>query len=90
MRADVLAAGILSELNETVTQAKSKFSRWMNKNESVPTDLREVVYAAGIKYGALTEWQHCWNMYKSTENSSERKMFLKALGGASDPWLLQR
>lgn len=90
MRTDILLTTILCELNETVTKAKHKFERWMNHNESINPDLKEVVYVAGIKYGGITEWQHCWNVYNSTTVPSERKLLLKALGSASDPWLLQR
>lgn len=90
MRTDVLSTTILCELNETVIQAKNKFDKWMNHNESISPDLKEVVYVAGIKYGGTAEWHHCWNVYNSTTVPSERKLLLKALGSASDPWLLQR
>lgn len=90
MRSDILATAILCEVNETVAEAKSMFDGWMNRNESVSADLREVVYSAGIKYGGQLEWQYCWGVYNSTEVPSEKKLFLKALGVASDPWLLQR
>lgn len=90
MRTDILSTAILCELNQTITQAKLQFQRWMLHNESIDPDLKEVVYSAGIKYGGIAEWQHCWNMYNSTNVPSERKLLLKALGVASDPWLLQR
>ncbi|RZC34845.1 endoplasmic reticulum aminopeptidase 1-like [Asbolus verrucosus] len=90
MRTEILSTAILCELNETVTQAKLEFQKWMLHNESINPDLKEVVYSAGIKYGGITEWQHCWNLYNTTTIPSERKLLLKALGVASDPWLLQR
>ncbi|XP_064215469.1 endoplasmic reticulum aminopeptidase 1 isoform X6 [Tribolium castaneum] len=90
MRTEILSTAILCELNETVTRAKQEFQRWMHHNESITPDLKEVVYSAGIKYGGMAEWQHCWNLYNSTTIPSERKLLLKALGVASDPWLLQR
>lgn len=90
MRTDILLTTILCELNETVTQAKTKFKRWMVNNETISPDLKEVVYVAGIKYGGVLEWEHCWSVYNSTTVPSERKLLLKALGSASDPWLLQR
>lgn len=90
MRSDILLTTILCELNETVTKAKEKFEKWMNDNETINPDLKEVVYVAGIKYGGINEWQHCWDVYNSTTVPSERKLLLKALGSASDPWLLQR
>lgn len=90
MRTDVLSNAVACELNETVMHARSLFQNWMVKNESIPSDLKEVVYSAGIKYGGLSEWQHCWSVYNSTIIPSERKLLLKALGVASDPWLLHR
>ena len=66
------------------------FDRWMTKNESISADLKEIVFVAGIKYGSLTEWEYSWNIYNSTTIPSERKLFLRALGAASDPWILQR
>ncbi|XP_060516441.1 endoplasmic reticulum aminopeptidase 1-like isoform X3 [Cylas formicarius] len=90
IREDVLSAATLCELNETITQAKVMFQKWMSHNKSIDSNLKEVVYSAGIKYGGMAEWQHCWNVYNSTTSPSERTLLLKALGVASDPWLLQR
>lgn len=90
MRAEVLSTAVLCEMNETITEAKYRFDKWMLRNETVHPDLREVVYSAGIKYGKLAEWQYCWGIYNSTTVPSERKLLLKALGVAGDPWLLQR
>lgn len=44
----------------------------------------------GIKYGGVKEWSYCWARYNSTRVPSERKLLLKVLGAASDPWILQR
>lgn len=90
MRTDVLSNAVLCELNDTVTHARNLFQNWMSKGEPIPSDLKEVVYSAGIKYGGLPEWEHCWSVYNSTTVPSEKKLLLKALGVASDPWLLYR
>lgn len=82
---------MLCELNETVTEAKSIFQKWMLRNETIDPNLKEVVYSAGIKFGGMTEWQFCWNAYNSTPVQSEKRLLLKALGQPrGDPWLLQR
>ncbi|XP_067012904.2 endoplasmic reticulum aminopeptidase 1 isoform X2 [Anabrus simplex] len=90
MRSDILASAILCNVKSTVREAQMRFQDWMVNNTRIPPNLREVVYVAGIKYGGLKEWQHCWNKYNSTGVPSERKLLLKALGVASDPWILQR
>ncbi|CAG9759897.1 unnamed protein product [Ceutorhynchus assimilis] len=91
LRAKVLSAAILCELNETVNEAKSIFQKWMVHNKTIDPNLKEAVYSAGIKFGGMTEWQFCWNTYNSSQIPSERRLLLKALGQPrGDPWLLQR
>lgn len=90
MRTKILTSAILFEVNETVAEARLMFDRWMGKQVPVLPDLREVVYSAGIKYGGLAAWEHCWTIYNSTEVLTERNLFLKALGVTSDPWILHR
>lgn len=86
----MLPAAILCELNETISIAKTQFQNWMLQNKSMDPNLKEIIYSAGIKYGGMNEWQYCWNYYKNTTSSNEKQILLKALGVASDPWLLQR
>ncbi|XP_066255197.1 endoplasmic reticulum aminopeptidase 2-like isoform X2 [Euwallacea similis] len=91
LRSKVLSAAVLCELNETINDAKSLFQRWMLNNQTIDYNLREMVYAAGIKFGGMAEWQFCWNAYNITQDVNERRMLLKALGQPrGDPWLLQR
>ncbi|KAL1122590.1 hypothetical protein AAG570_002920 [Ranatra chinensis] len=90
MRSEILTSAVLCGVEEIIHEAKSMFKDWMEKGASVPPNLREVVYTAGIKYGGIKEWQFCWNKYNSTRIPSERKLLLKILGIASDPWILQR
>ncbi|KAL1493346.1 hypothetical protein ABEB36_011418 [Hypothenemus hampei] len=91
LRAKVLSAAVLCELNETVNEAKILFQKWMLLNQTIDTNLKEVVYSAGVKFGGMSEWQFCWNTYNSTTISTERRLLLKALGQPrGDPWLLQR
>ncbi|XP_018327042.1 endoplasmic reticulum aminopeptidase 1 isoform X2 [Agrilus planipennis] len=89
-RAEILLSAVYYGLNETVTRAKKQFKSWILGNETILADLKEIVYSAGIKFGGQSEWQHCWDVYNTTTIASEKKLLLKALGGASDPWLLQR
>ena len=81
---------LIAENERDINEAKKLFKNWMTQNDSINPDLREAVYSAGVKYGDNTEWNHCWKMYLNTDNPNEKKILLKALGSASDPWLLQR
>ncbi|KAK7866387.1 hypothetical protein R5R35_009814 [Gryllus longicercus] len=90
MRSDILASAILCDVKDVVKEAQIMFNDWMVNGTRIPPNLREVIYVAGIKYGGVKEWQHCWSKYNSTGIPSERKLLLKALGVASDTWILQR
>ncbi|XP_073998601.1 endoplasmic reticulum aminopeptidase 1-like isoform X3 [Rhodnius prolixus] len=90
MRSDILVSAVLCGVEDTVREAKQKFENWMKKGTRIPPNLREAVYSAGIKYGGVKEWQFCWNKYNTSRVPSERKLLLRVLGVASDPWILQR
>lgn len=89
MSAKVLSAALLCELDDTVSNAKTQFQNWMLFNKTIDPNLKEIVYSVGVKYGGLNEWQFCWNYYKNA-SEDEKQILLKAMGDASDPWLLQR
>nr|CAI5844662.1 unnamed protein product [Callosobruchus analis] len=90
LEAKVMSAAILCDLNDTIAASKNSFKDWMMHNKSIDPNLKEIVYSSGIKYGGINEWTFCWNFCKNVTNAGERNMLLKALGTASDPWLLQR
>lgn len=77
-------------MEEVVKPAKSLFDDWMLRHARISPNIRDVVYAAGVKFGGQTEWRYCWETYRNTSIPSEREIMLKALGFTSDPWLLQR
>ncbi|XP_024085404.1 endoplasmic reticulum aminopeptidase 1-like isoform X2 [Cimex lectularius] len=90
MRSDILVSAVLSGVKETVKEARQKFHDWKANKITIPPNLREAVYTAGIKYGGVEEWNHCWEKYNTTRIPSEKKLLLRVLGVASDPWILQR
>lgn len=88
LRSDILSSAVNCENPDAVQQATSKFRTWMVKRQRLPPNLREVVYASGVKYGGMKEWQYCWDQYNKTVVPSEKKILLKAMGVAMDPWIL--
>ncbi|XP_046395915.1 glutamyl aminopeptidase-like isoform X2 [Ischnura elegans] len=90
VRSEVLTSAVLAGVETAVEEAKQRFKAWMDRGQRVPPNLREAVYAAGIKYGGYKEWLYCWNRYNTTTVPSEQKLLLRAMGMASDPWILQR
>ncbi|KAG8233571.1 hypothetical protein J437_LFUL012935 [Ladona fulva] len=90
IRSEILTSAVLAGVDSAVNEAKKKFKDWMTVNKRIPPNLREAVYAAGIKYGGYKEWKHCWDRYNTTTIPSEQKLLLRSLGMASDRWILQR
>ena len=78
------------QLDEVVKPAKSLFDDWMKQSKKIAPNIRDVVYAAGVKFGGQDEWNHCWKTYNDTIYPSEKHIMLQALGATTDPWLLQR
>lgn len=85
-----MSMAVLSDLEITVKEARTRFNKWMSDNYKIPSNLKEIVFAAGIKSGGLQEWQHCWKVFNESKNTKERFALMNALGATSDPWLLQR
>jgi len=50
----------------------------------------QTLLGLGVKFGGVVAWDHCWSQYNKTQVPSERKILLKSLGSASDPYLLQQ
>ncbi|XP_014219724.1 glutamyl aminopeptidase [Copidosoma floridanum] len=90
LRISVLQSAVDLQLEEVVKPAKGLFEDWMLRNKSIAPNIRDVVYAAGVKFGGQDEWSHCWDTYLRTQFPSEKRIMLQALGATTDPWLLQR
>lgn len=86
----MLQSAVNLQLDEVVKPAKLLFDDWMLRNKSIAPNIRDVVYAAGVKFGSQEEWNHCWDTYVKTHYPSEKRIMLQALGATTDPWLLQR
>ncbi|KAI4480304.1 hypothetical protein M0804_010302 [Polistes exclamans] len=90
LRIAVLQSAVSVKLENVVEPAKTLFNDWMLNSKSIRPNIRDVVYVAGIKFGGEPEWNYCWSVYQKTQVPSEKSVMLQALGGTSDPWLLQR
>lgn len=82
-------AAVELKLDEVVKPAKTLFDDWMLHSKRIPPNIRDVVYAAGIKFGNQEEWNYCWEMYKKAQIPIEKRVMLLALGATTDPWLLK-
>lgn len=86
----MLQSAVSVKLDSVVEPAKTLFNDWMSNSKRIGPNIRDVVYAAGIKFGGEDEWNYCWSVYQKTQVPSEKTLMLQALGATSDPWLLQR
>ena len=59
-------------------------------SHSIHPDLKSVVYSAGIAFGDVEHWDFLWNIYQTTDDTSEKDLCLAALANARIPWLLKR
>ena len=57
---------------------------------SINSDLKSVVYSAGIAFGGEKEWNYLWNVYQTTNDTAEKDLCLRALANTRIPWLLSR
>ena len=55
----------------------SPLSRWM-------------VYSAGVKHGTASDWGFAWGQYVRSNVPSEKRLWMRALAGAGDAYILQR
>ncbi|XP_051160347.1 endoplasmic reticulum aminopeptidase 2-like isoform X1 [Leptopilina boulardi] len=90
LRIAILQFAVELQLDEVIQPATNLFENWMFRGTRISPNIRDVVYAAGIKFGGQSEWNYCWDTYQKTQIPSEKRVMLRALGSSNDPWLLQR
>ncbi|GAB6025285.1 hypothetical protein CHUAL_010702 [Chamberlinius hualienensis] len=90
LRPNILLESLHHKNESIVLEARKRFDDWKTKNASIPPALREVVYTAGIKYGSYDDWKHCWDVYTTTQLTSEISILQTALGASQDPWILSQ
>lgn len=89
-RAEILQWACSYGHPECVANAKERFAAWKNGSQSVPPNLRSVVYCTGVGQGTEDDWNTVWERYQNETSPSERNTLLKALGCSREPWILSR
>ncbi|XP_063592167.1 endoplasmic reticulum aminopeptidase 1-like [Penaeus indicus] len=90
LRSEILMAAVECGNIHAIEEAQKRFAAWRNKNESIPPNLRSVVYKTGVRYGTEEDWRHCWQVYNTSSIPSEKSLMLKAMAQTRDPWLMQQ
>ncbi|XP_066966092.1 aminopeptidase N-like [Macrobrachium rosenbergii] len=75
-----------------VNQSRVLFEQWMKDpdNYTVASNVAEAVYCSVINTGGQEMWEFAWDRFHLTRTAHQRKALGKALGCASDTWLLAR
>lgn len=90
LRTSLLFFAIENENMDIIQKSTEMFQNWMDKDEPILVNLREIIYISGIKYGSRKQWQFCWNRYKESDNPREKELLLNALGYSRDIWQLKQ
>lgn len=90
LRSTILGAAVNCEDEETIASARGLFRNWKERGAYIPPNIREVVYATGVRYGGMKEWGYCWEKYKNSTVPSEKRLLLNALGSTQNLWLLSQ
>ncbi|XP_054475298.1 alanyl (membrane) aminopeptidase-like b [Anoplopoma fimbria] len=79
-------------LQECITMATNMFAKWMNNNgtNSIPPNLRSVIYCQAIAAGGRKEWEFAWDKFQSSSDTSEKDQLREALSCTKEIWLLNR
>ncbi|KAK4316254.1 hypothetical protein Pmani_012574 [Petrolisthes manimaculis] len=90
LRSEMLSAAVQCGNTEAIQEAQRMFQDWRNNNQSIPPNLRSVVYDTGVRYGSKDDWEHCWQVYNTSTVPSEKSLMLQAMAQTRDPWLVQQ
>jgi aminopeptidase N len=85
----ISTAALICKDEDTVSKLREMFQKWMESGQTVPPNIRSLVYNVGIRHGGIKEWRYCWEKYKNTTVASEKSLLLGALGSTQDTWLLK-
>ena len=69
--------------------AKEMFQK-MKENQSVPANLKQLVFSIGVKTGSDEDWTWCYEKYKNTNIPSDRSILLHALGETNNIFTIQK
>lgn len=89
MRGKILNAAVLADHSDAIKTAKEMFQKLKN-NQTIPANLKQLVYSVGVKTGDDDDWTWCYEKYKSTNVPSDRAILLHALGETNNIFTIQR
>ena len=66
------------------------FPFFASPGKKIPSNLRDIVYYAGLQYGGETEWNFMFEQYKRSTVPTEQKTLMFALAATSDAGILKK
>ena len=57
---------------DVIAEAKKRFEKYLTDKDSLPADLRYLVYKLAVANGGEKEWDQVLNIYKTAEMSEEK------------------
>uniref|UniRef100_UPI00398E6FDA aminopeptidase Q-like isoform X3 n=1 Tax=Pristiophorus japonicus TaxID=55135 RepID=UPI00398E6FDA len=88
--ADTLNTVCQLGLKDCVDRVTALYSQWSPTNNTIPNDLRHIIYCQAIRTGTEKEWNFVWTIYHNRTSKTERTALLLALGCSREPWILTR
>ena len=84
----VLVLGSLGKYGDTKMRAEA--AKLLKKAQTIPPDLRGIVYAINARYGAAAEYKALMDMYKKADMHEEKNRIGAALGNFRQQDLLEK
>jgi len=82
-RATVLGAMCSSGYRDCLERAGNLFAAWIDDDEAVEPELRDIVYSTALARGGRTEWNYLRGQLDLTDDAQERYRILYALSGST-------
>ncbi|XP_043463932.1 aminopeptidase N-like [Leptopilina heterotoma] len=64
---------------ESCNKLEKKFVSWIEKKESIPENLKSLVYCEGLKQANKTIWDKVYEEYRTIEDHSQKEEIFKSL-----------
>ncbi|XP_032239105.2 glutamyl aminopeptidase isoform X2 [Nematostella vectensis] len=74
---------------ECATAVKSRFDDWM-RGESLPPNLRSVIYDTGVHLGGEKEFKYMYEQYNKSTVAAEKRKLLFAMSATQNPALMKK
>lgn len=75
---------------ECVEKSKKLYEDWLaDPNKRIPGNFKQIVMSAVIRFGDESDWNKMFSLATSTQDSSDRVAFMRALAASRDFNLLE-